>query len=69
MAVSKSAKIATVRREYTAAKRARKILGSKALGKPKTSKIQKEYKAATRVYKTIGKTLGSLTGRKPRQSV
>ena len=62
-----SSKVASVRSEYTSAKRDYKALGKKVMGKPKNAPVRKEYAAAKRKYKTVGAQLGKLTGRKPRK--
>lgn len=63
----KSARIASLRREYEGAKRAYRKSGRKALGKRATSPAYKEYVARKREYKRLGRALGAATGRKPRR--
>lgn len=46
------------------AKRLRKKLGEKALGKPKSSRAHKDYKAANSAYQKAGRNLAKLTGYK-----
>lgn len=62
-----SAKIAAARSAYGSAKRAYKILGKKAFGKPKSSSVHKAYATAKRNYKSAGCALGKLTGLKTRR--
>ena len=61
------AKIAEVRREYTAAKREYHKIGNKAFEAPSRSQVKREYAEVKREYRRLGKRLASLTGRKPRR--
>jgi hypothetical protein len=47
---------------FASARRARKVLGTKAAGKPETSKVKKEYRAADKQYQKAGRALAQLTG-------
>jgi hypothetical protein len=58
------AKTREAAKTFAAAKRVRKALGTKALGKPKTSKVHKDYAAANRAYQKAGRNLAKLTGYK-----
>jgi len=60
-------KIATVRREYTTAKRMYHKIGKKAFGKPSSSSVKKDYGAVKREYRRLGKQLAHMTGRRPRR--
>jgi hypothetical protein len=61
------AKIAEIRREYTAAKREYHKIGNKAFEAPSRSPVKKAYSQIKREYRRLGNRLASLTGRKPRR--
>jgi hypothetical protein len=65
---SLKSEIATTRREYEKLKRARRVIGKKAFGKPEHSPAKRDYHTVDREYKKVGKRLGRLTGLKPRKS-
>jgi hypothetical protein len=54
-------KIREAAAEFALARRARKKIGTLALGKPKSSKVHKDYKAVDRAYQATGKKLAKLT--------
>ena len=56
------AKTREAAKTFAAAKRVRKALGAKALGKPKSSKVHKDYETADRAYNKAGRNLAKLTG-------
>lgn len=64
---TKSAKAATLRREYNAANREYHRTGKKAFGKPANSAAKKEYRAAKRERNLLGSKLGRLTGKRARR--
>lgn len=60
--------ITNTRREYEKLKRARRVIGKKAFGKPERSPAKRDYRTVDREYQKVGRRLGRLTGRKPRKS-
>lgn len=64
---TKTAQIASLRREYNSATQVYHQAGKKALGKPANSAAQKEYRAAKREKNVVGAKLGHLTGKKARK--